>query len=160
MTVLAVRNDDDLARDAHEIMHVVSFDLWGGWSRRNELAWLSEGLATYADQPCNGYEMSELAAHILKNTPDSVPLDSLATNFRQYPEMIGYLLMESFVEFVLNKYGLEHLRDLWFEGYEGFENVFGRDVRTVEQEWYDYMSSRHPNPKVPDWSDLKENGCK
>ena len=160
MTVLAVRNSEEDARDAHEIMHVVSFDLWGGWERRNELAWLGEGIATYADMPCNGYEMSELAAHILKNTDDSSPLDSLAQEFRKYPEMIGYMLMESFVEFVLENYGIEYLRNLWLEGYDGFEKVFGKDVATIEQEWLDYMNNEYPNPDVPDWNDLKEHGCK
>jgi len=29
-TVLAVRNDEETACDVHEIMHVVSFDLWDG----------------------------------------------------------------------------------------------------------------------------------
>lgn len=160
MAVLAVRNSEEIARDAHEIMHVVSYDLWGRWDRRSELAWLGEGLATYADEPCNGYEMSDLAAHILKNTDDSVPLDSLATEFRAYPEMIGYMLMASFVEFVLDRYGLEYLRSLWIGGYAGFEEVFGKNVAAIEQEWHKYVYSRYPNPEVPDWSDLKEHGCK
>jgi len=160
MTVLAVRSDDDVGRDAHEIMHVVSFDLWGGWDRKLELAWLGEGLATHADEPCNGYEMSELAAHILLNTQDGVALESLVKEFRQHPEMIGYMLMASFVEFVIEKYGLVHLRSLWNEGYEGLEKVLGKNVVEIEKEWHEYISSTYPNPEVPDWPDLKEHGCK
>jgi hypothetical protein len=160
MTVLAVRNDEDIARDAHEIMHVVSFDLWGEWDRRNELAWLSEGLATYADKPCSGYEMSVLAAHILKNTKDSVPLGSLATKFREYPEMIGYIQMASFVEFVIDEYGIDRLRALWDDGYAGVEKVLENDLASVEQDWHEFVLRKYPDPQVPDWPDLKENGCK
>ena len=159
-TVLAVRNDEETARDAHEIMHVVSFDLWGGWERRDELAWLGEGLATYADEPCNGYDMSVLATHILKNTQDSVPLDSLATSFRQYPEMIGYILMAGFVEFVVEIYGTGHLRNLWNEGFMGFEKVFGKKVTDIEREWHKYMEQTYPKPDIPDWTELKKEGCK
>jgi hypothetical protein len=162
MTVLTIRNSEEIGRDAHEIMHVVSFDLWGGWGweRGEELSWLAEGLATYADEPCNGYKQAELAAHILKNTADSVSLDSLATNFRQHPEMIGYMLAAGFVEFVLDRYGIEHFHNLWIEGYDGLEKVFGKDVASVEQEWHKYTDTKYPNPKVPDWADLTEHGCK
>jgi len=162
LTVLAVLNNEERGHDAHELMHIVSMDLWGGWEwkRAPALSWLSEGLAAYADIPCNGYEQAELAAHILKNTENSVPLDSLATNFRQYPEMIGYMLMASFVQFVLDQYGMELFHNLWNEGYDGFEKVFGKDVVAVEQEWLKYMDTKYPNPQVPDWADLTENGCK
>ena len=160
MTVLAVRNDDDVARDAHEIMHVVSYDLWGGWERRNEEAWLGEGLATYSDVPCNGYKMSELAAHILKNTDKAVGLDSLALSFRQYPEMIGYPLMASFVEFVLEQYGRDHFRRLWDEGYSGIKNVFGKDVPVLEAEWHAFVLAKYPNADVPDWAEIREKGCR
>ena len=161
-TVLTIRNGEETGREAHEIMHVVSFDLWGGWEwkRAPALSWLSEGLACYADVPCNGYEPAELAAHILKNTENSVPLDSLATNFRQQPEMIGYMLMASFVQFVRDQYGMELFHALWNEGYDGFEKVFGKDVATIEQEWHKYMDTKYPNPQVPDWADLTEHGCK
>ena len=161
-TVLTIRNGEEIGREAHEIMHVVSLDLWGGWEwkRAPALSWLSEGLATYADIPCNGYKPAELAAHILKNTENSVPLDSLATNFRQHPEMIGYMLMASFVQFILDQYGMELFHKLWNEGYDGFEKVFGKDVVTVEQEWHKYMDTKYPNPQVPDWADLTKNGCK
>jgi len=160
MAVLAVHCDTLAARDAHEIMHVVSFDLWGGWERRNSLAWLHEGLATYAGGPCNGYEISELAAHMLKNTPDTVPLDSLVQNFRSYPEMIGYILMESFVRFVIDEYGLGLLRELWTQGGEGVERAFGKDMAVIEQEWHSYVSRLYPNPAVNNWEYVKENGCK
>ena len=160
MTVLAVRNDSDVARDAHEIMHVVSYDLWGGWERRNEEAWLGEGLATYADLPCNGYTMSVLAAHMLKNTDEAVGLDSLALSFRKYPEMIGYPLMASFVEFVLEQYGRDHFHRLWDEGYAGIKNVFGKDVAALESEWHAFALAKYPNVDVLDWKEIREEGCK
>jgi len=61
----------------------------GRIGKRRQLAWLGEGLATYADELRNRYEMSELVAHILEDIEDSAPPDSLATSFREYPEMIG-----------------------------------------------------------------------
>lgn len=160
LTVLAIRNDDEVGRDAHEIMHVVAFDLWGGWDRRNELAWLSEGLATHADDPCNGYDQTELAAHILSNTSDAVPMDSLAASFREYPEMVGYLLMASFVDFVLNEYGLDTLHQLWDKGYLGLEQTFDQSAPEVERDWHRYVRERFPKPQVPDWPDLAANGCR
>jgi ankyrin repeat protein len=161
-TVLAILNSEVRGHDSHEIMHIVSLGVWGGWEWKypSSQAWLSEGLATYADIPCNGYKPAELAAHILKNTEDSVPLDSLAIDFSQYPEMIGNILMASFVQFILDQYGMEHFHHLWMDRYEGFEDVFGKDVATVEQEWHKYMDTKYPNPHVPDWADLTEHGCK
>jgi hypothetical protein len=141
-------------------MHVVSFDLWGGWERRNELAWIHEGLATYSDEPCNGYDMSLLAAHILENTGEAVPLDSLALGFRNYHEMIGYPLMASFVGFVLDEYGVETFHCLWDEGYEGLEKILESDTADIEKKWHDYLAIQYPDPKVPDWPDLRENGCR
>jgi len=160
MTVLTIHNDDEIGRDAHEIMHVVSFDLWGRWADRSELAWLCEGLATYSDEPCNGYPMPVLGAYILQKTNEAVPLDSLATNFRTYPEMIGYPSMAGFVEFVLDKYGLDSFRQLWNEGLPGIERIFGRDIAELEREWHQYVFDHYPNPEIPDWPDLKEHGCK
>ncbi|MEE9443648.1 MAG: ankyrin repeat domain-containing protein [candidate division Zixibacteria bacterium] len=161
-TILVTLNSEVNGHDSHEIMHIISLDVWGGWewNHPTSQAWLSEGLATYADIPCNGYKPAELAAHILKNTEDSVPLDSLAIDFSQYPEMIGNILMASFVQFILDQYGMEHFHHLWMDRYEGFEDVFGKDVATVEQEWHKYMDTKYPNPQVPDWPDLTEHGCK
>lgn len=159
LTMLAVRNQTEVGRDAHEIMHVVSYDLWGEWEQRNELAWLGEGLATYADEPCNGHPMSELAAHILLNTEDAAPLDSLALRFRDYPEMVGYPLMASFVEFIIDVYGVETLRQLWIRAYDGLESVMGKDAALIETEWHEYLLGKWPNPEVSDWPELKQTGC-
>ncbi|MEZ5357744.1 MAG: hypothetical protein R3F48_02865 [Candidatus Zixiibacteriota bacterium] len=160
LTVLAVRSETDIARDAHELMHVVSFDLWGGWQRRDEIAWLSEGLATFSDIPCNGYDMTELAAHILSKTDKGAPLDSLASNFRDYPEMIGYVLMASFVDYIMNTYGAESLKELWKRGYAEIEKVLGKDKSSIESDWHKFVHDRYPNPQVSDWPDLEQNGCK
>jgi hypothetical protein len=161
-TILATLNSEVRGHESHEIMHIVSLSVWGGWEWKypTSQSWLSEGLATYADIPCNGYKPTELAAHILKNTDDSVPLDSLAIDFSQYPEMIGNILMASFVQFILDQYGMEHFHKLWVARYEGIEDVFGKDITKVEQEWHKYMEANYPNPQVPDWADLTENGCK
>ncbi|HOP06675.1 MAG TPA: hypothetical protein PLF13_05210 [candidate division Zixibacteria bacterium] len=160
MTVLAVRNDSDRARDAHEIMHVVSFDLWGGWDRRNDLAWLSEGLATRADDPCNGYNQTELAAHILFKTNSAPSLDSLALSFREYPEMIGYMLAASFVDYVIDRHGIDKLHRLWQVGYAGLEDTLGLSIADIERDWITYVRERYPDPDVPDWPDLEKNGCR
>ncbi|MFH1688323.1 MAG: hypothetical protein ABIE70_12485 [bacterium] len=160
MTVLAVRNHEEVARDAHEIMHVVSYDLWGKWDNRDELAWLGEGLATYADKPCNGHNMTELAAHLMKNTSNTPPLDSLAMEFRKYPEMIGYPLMASFVEFVLERFGPEYLHRLWLADYADLGKILGEDRSAIEQQWREYVLGRYPLPSVPDWAELQEHGCR
>jgi len=128
--------------------------------KRRRLAWLGEGLATYADELRNRYEMSELAAHILEDIEDSAPPDSLATSFREYQEMIGYMLMESSVEFVIEKYGVEYLRNLREKRYDRFEIVFGKEMADIEQEWHEYMNGTYPNPDVPDRDELKKGGCK
>lgn len=160
LTVLSVRSDELVGRDAHEIMHVVSFDLWGGWDRRDNLAWLCEGLATYVGGPCNGYEITELAAHMLQNTADAVPLDSLIGNLRSYPEMIGYILMESFMRYVIDAYGIDAVKDMWQRDGVDFKQILGKDIAAVEQEWHDYVRSKYPHPEIADWDDLKANGCR
>lgn len=160
LTVLAVRNTSETARDAHEIMHVISFSVLGGWERRNDIDWLYEGLATYSDFPCKGYDMTEIASHIVQKTDDLVSLDSLALNFRKYPEMIGYVLMSSFVEYYINNYGFDKFIEIWNERYIQMEQILEKEFSTIEEEWHRYVIEKYPEPRINNWEGLKAEGCK
>jgi hypothetical protein len=68
--------------------------------------------------------------------------------------------MASFIEFVIIQHGVGKLRQLWDAGYAGCGDVFGKEAAAVEKEWHTYLTRTYQSPEVPDWPDLRENGCK
>jgi hypothetical protein len=71
----------------HELMHMIAMLTWGYPGHNTE--WMNEGLATLAENNCNGYNVEQIYRYLLNNGM-LVQVDALTTNFYKQPEMIAY----------------------------------------------------------------------
>lgn len=112
VTIL-VRNDSVRAHTRHEVMHVVSFRAWGvpGASR----AWLSEGLATFADGRCQGTTIVAVGRDLLASRPRFTAAELLAgfTPLWRSERGAAYVLAGTFVGYLWAARGRDGVHRLW-----------------------------------------------
>lgn len=156
-TVLLVRSSSANQGERHEIAHVLSHNFWGPSRDWLTTGWMSEALATYAGGPCSGYPIDEIVAY-LDQQGELIVLDSLATRFRSYNDLVAYLQAGSFIGYVHETYGLPPIRALWERGFERLETVLGKPPPVMDAEWRNHLRRSYPEPKV-DWAPLKNDGC-
>jgi hypothetical protein len=156
-TVLLVRNSSANQGERHEIAHVLSHGIWGHSRDWLSTGWMSEALATYAGGPCSGYGIDEIVAY-LDRRDELISLDSLATGFRSFNDLVAYFQAGSFFGYVLDQYGLPRIRALWEQGFERLESILGKTPATIDAEWRTHLSRAYPAPKV-DWAPIKQFGC-
>lgn len=155
--MLLVRSSAANQGERHEIAHVLSHNLWGHSRDWLTTGWMSEGLATYAGGPCSGYNIDEIVAY-LDQQGGLIPLDSLATEFRSYDDLIAYLQAGSFVGYIRETYGLARVRALWEQGFEQLETILAETPSAIDAEWRAHLKSAYPMPKVR-WEPLEKEGC-
>ena len=117
----------------HELMHVLSWNLWGTPSG-GEVAgqWISEGLATYA-AGCQGASLHTLAAGY-EPAGTLVAWPELATRF-DARTFVSNVQSASVVEYVRERFGPAAVHRLWKGGLSGLEVVSGEPVATTEAAW-------------------------
>jgi hypothetical protein len=86
-TLLIATNDSLRAYHTHELMHVLSINQLGGYAATPS-NWIQEGISVYADSPCLGHPIHEIAAY-LHHTRQMPSLDTLAQRFRTLPDMLA-----------------------------------------------------------------------
>jgi hypothetical protein len=123
------------AAGAHELMHVVSQNLWGALSPTRN--WLNEGLAVYSDDVYGwgGYELHALSKH-MRQTGQSVPLAALMTDFDKQPQQLSYPATGSFVKFLYQRYGRDKLKQLWQAELDDLPAIYGKGAAELEMEWH------------------------
>ena len=156
-TVLLVRSSSANQGERHEIAHVLSHSIWGHSRDWLSTGWMSEALATYAGGPCSGYSIDEIVAY-LDRRDELIGLDSLATGFRSFNDLVAYLQAGSFFGYVLDQYGLPRVRALWEQGFERLESIVGKTPAAIDAEWRTHLRTAYPAPKV-DWAPIKQLGC-
>ncbi len=155
-TVLLACNANIHPFHRHEIMHVLSMNLWK--MPRLLEAWLLEGLAVYADAPCAGYSLHEIAAH-LQREKKLVSLHSLVFRFHKQDDLRAYMQSGSFVQFLYETYGREKLRRLWEHGVAHLPEITGKSYRETEMEWRAFLQGVEQTGSEVDWQLLIEKGC-
>jgi hypothetical protein len=155
-TVLLACNANIRPFHRHEIMHVLSMNLW----KLPPLleAWLLEGLAVYADAPCAGYSLHEIAAHLQRENK-LVSLHSLVFRFHKQSDFRAYMQSGSFVQFLYENYGREKFRRLWRHGVTHLPEITGKSYREIESEWRTFLHELVPAHSDVDWDKLIEEGC-
>jgi hypothetical protein len=155
-TVLLACNENIRPFHRHEIMHVLSMNLW----KMPPLleAWLLEGLAVYADGPCGGYSLHEMAAHLQRENK-LVSLHSLVYRFHKQSDLRAYMQSGSFVQFLYETYGRENFRRLWEHGVTHLPEITGKTYREAEMEWRAFLLSVDQTESEVDWQLLIEKGC-
>lgn len=131
----------------HELMHALSWKLWGP----AKTYWISEGLAVFASRTCGGYSLHALA-HDISRRKNIVSFDSLENNF-DFKSLEPSLQSASFVKFVYEQYGLTALKNIWQQ--DRNKHI---DMRRLEAEWKLYID-RNEFETTIDWSGIHRSGC-
>ena len=130
--VCFILNEKVNASGAHELMHVMSQNVWKGKPK----TWLNEGFATYADDLWYRYRLHDLSKYLLQQRK-LIPLEELIEHFGASSDMITYPQAGSFVKYLYEQYGADKLRDLWSSGTaKDLKRVLGKDIATLETEWH------------------------
>ncbi|MGZ3863022.1 MAG: peptidase MA family metallohydrolase [Bacteroidia bacterium] len=153
--VVADKNDIE-PPITHEMMHYLSMSFWGVPSPTN--LWLNEGLATYAINKCNHYSVEEVYAFLLHKNM-LLPIDSLTNSFTNQPDMIAYHQSAYTVQFLIEKYGIDKLRQFWQANFSDFYKIYGTTYKIIEQEMKATIRKKYPVSLDIDWMRF-EKGCK
>lgn len=139
----------------HELMHLIAMLEWG--YPHYTSTWINEGLATYAEDNCNGYSVSEIYSYFL-DTDKLIHIDSLTTDFYNQPEMVCYHQSAYVVEHLLNNYSINQFKRLWIEGFDSFESIYSVSFQEMKKELDQSILKEHPEVPNIDWETFKE-GC-
>lgn len=155
-TLYVVADGENNPPIKHELMHLIAMLNWG--QANYSSTWINEGLATYAEDNCNGYNVAQIYRYFLgKNMLISV--DSMATDFYAQPEMVAYHQSAFIVEYLLTNYTLDQFRELWTKGFDSFQNIYGISFSEMKKQLEKSVLKKYPT--IPDikWDVFKE-GCK
>ncbi|HEX7240044.1 MAG TPA: hypothetical protein VF263_07245 [Longimicrobiaceae bacterium] len=138
----------------HEVMHVLSWRIWGpAWDRV-----LSEGVATYAAGHCRGHGFHDLAA-ALRRDGKWVSLEELDERFGGVDDLASYLLGASLVGYVRERWGMAAVRGLWTRGLGRSGEVVGMDREALEAGWKRHLD-REASPVPAGWeAAVRARGC-
>ena len=157
-TAFFVTNDSVSPALRHEIMHLLSWRLWGTPGG----AWLSEGVATHATNGCGPYGIREMTAAI--GQAGRLPtLATLRSNFVYAAEegVLNYIASADIVDRILAQHGRERLRSFWSSG--GFgkaEKSLGTSAKEFERAWRSDVQARKPRTAWPTiWAYIRKHGC-
>jgi len=150
-TVLVVADGATGVPLRHELMHLLSWGLWG----EPIGSWISEGVAMLPTPVCAGYTVEELT-RAAEAEGRLVPLRELPRRFSAR-EAAHYAQAASVVRFVRDRYGIDGVRRLWVHGLKGTDAALGIPVDRLERDWREALA-RTPAREV-DWSAIRRHGC-
>lgn len=131
---------------AHEMAHVITHNRIGipGTS------FMSEGAAVAMDGVWYGGGNLKLDLHAWVNEfsrEERLPkLSTLINDFHDVSSRISYPVSGSFSLYLLNHYGVESYKRLFFEAFQRnflskFEEIYGMSLKRAEQDWIQYCRS-------------------
>ena len=136
----------------HEFMHMITFSLWGQPPQQSY--WLKEGIATYAQNSCNGFAVDQIYAFFEKKNM-LVAIDSLAGHFYTQPMMIAYHQSAYIVQYLIETYGVQKFSLLYQSGFDSFENIYGIQFKQILLDIKNKLDKKYP--EIPDinWNTFK-----
>tara|TARA_R110001583_G_scaffold195104_1_gene369197 strand:+ start:918 stop:1733 length:816 start_codon:yes stop_codon:yes gene_type:complete len=140
----------------HELMHLMTMTLWGYPEKTS--TWMNEGLAAFAENNCNNYNVQQIYRYFLENKM-LLPIDSLADDIYKQPEMIAYHQSAYIVEYLISNYGFEKFKELWRTGLDGFEKIYLIKIEQVIIEMEKNLIEKYPTSPEINWEVFKK-GCK
>lgn len=145
----------------HELMHLVTLSKWGIPEGSYSLQWLSEGLATYADPQADlgNYTIEERYRVFLENGILS-DIDTLLDNFNlnirdntinhtrdNYLKIhIHYNQSAYIVQYMIENYGIEKVKQLWQKGMRDFDIIFDFTIEEMIMNIEKEIKYKYPNP--------------
>jgi len=152
--VVLVFNDRWRAFERHELTHVVTL---GSWSRPAGPA-VVEGLATYVDGTCGGYENGRVVRTVL-DQGSLLPLETLAGEFRQQDDLIAYLQAASLVEYVVHLQGPGAIAALWDQGLGAAPTLLQTSPGDFFAGYSSWLISTYDPVPPGAWQAIRQSGC-
>jgi hypothetical protein len=127
---------DSTPDDRHEIMHVISVNLWG-WNAE-QAVWQREGLANVASMPDWPYTIDQMAEQARRDGDQRTVADLTGPAFfagERIQRFRAYMLASSFVEYLLLAGGGNKFRQLWQQGLGATYAIYGYDLTELARQW-------------------------
>lgn len=141
--------------ERHELTHVVTLGTWPDPAGPAVV----EGLATYVDGFCGGYENGRIARTIL-DMGAGLPLATLTGDFRRQDDLVAYVQAASLIEFSVERLGEEVIPVIWERGLLEVPEVLEiYSMSDFEQQFKDWIRSTFDPLPVESWEAIREDGC-
>jgi len=151
---VVVFNERWRAFERHELTHTVTIGTWADPAGPAVV----EGLATYLDGACGGYENGRIARTLL-DQGSLIPLKPLSGDFRRQNDLIAYLQAGTIIEFVVDSGGIETVDRLWNQGLIASPGLLEMSPEVFQQEFEGWLSSKYaPIPDVA-LEAIRGGGC-
>lgn len=135
-----------------ELMRVVLATKWGRL-QDSRLTWLEQGLSTLVSPEadnCDGYTVEEKYTYLLQRDKlidlTAFPTDDIAPNFKAARLQAAYI-----VSHLIEKNGIAKLKQLWIEGMDRFETIFGESFSGITDRINESLQSEYTPPFPMDW---------
>ncbi len=124
----------------HELVHVVSANFGMPVLRISPRFALIEGLAVaFADNDEERTSHQYAAGMIEFGIPFDMNQLLSVTGFFSHSPNVGYTLAGSFVRFLIDRYGVDRMKELYRTG--SFEHAYYRSEESIIQEWEEYIQT-------------------
>ena len=158
--VVLIRNDSVRAYVQHEIMHVASYAAWG--PPQPGLAWLVEGLATFADGRCQNSTLQAVGRDLLATRSDMTALKILDhfIDLWQAERAASYVLSGTLVDYLWRSRGRLGVRRIW-QGLDTLVDIgpwpgAGGELTAA---WRQYVAQAAGTTPGIDLESLQRAGC-
>lgn len=136
----------------HELMHDLSWNLWGKPSGY----WLSEGIAVFASGTCGSYDLYTLAHDISKRN-QLVEFDTLIDDF-DFKALEPSLQSASMVKYIYENYGISVLKAIWQNGWDVIPTVTTTTKQKLISQWKSFIEDKKFEAPI-DYSIIRRQGC-
>lgn len=140
-TVYVVSNETSKSPIKHELMHLMAMLEWD--YPRASSDWMNEGLGTFAENSCSGWNVSELYRYLLE-TDQLIPMESLTTDFYGQPEMYANHQSGYLVQYLLKNYRIDQFVQLWKSGFGEFEHIYGLPFESLKDKLEKDLLVKYP----------------
>jgi hypothetical protein len=141
--------------ERHELTHVVTLGTWPSPAGPAVV----EGLATYVDGLCGGYENGRLARKML-DMESLLPLGDLTEEFRQQDDLVAYLQAAAMIEFAVERLGAGVIRTAWDRGVAAVPELLGNSSPGgFEPQFKAWLASTYDPVPPESWEAILERGC-
>jgi hypothetical protein len=147
-TVWFVANKETGPPIKHEFMHMITISAWGPPLRKTD--WMKEGIAAYAENSCNGFNVEQIYAFFGKKNM-LIPMDSLTAHFYEEPEMIAYHQSAYICQYLIEHFGILKFRMLWQSGLKDFEKIYGIPFLQIQSDIKKKLDKKYQQPPNIDW---------
>ena len=152
--LIVVFNEEWRAFERHELTHTVTL---GTWPEAHGAAAV-EGLATFVDGDCGGFENGRVLRSILA-LDGLIPLGLLEADFRGQDDLIAYLQAGSIFEFTVQGTGASAIRHLWDRGLQASAALLEIPSERFQTEFEGWVFSTYDPIPTESLNAIRTGGC-